>query len=420
MPEWLTDIPASFWLVLGEMAPYLLFGFLVAGVLSVFISPEFVERHLGGRGIWPVVKASAFGVPLPLCSCGVIPVAASIRRHGAGRGATTAFLISTPQTGVDSILATLSLLGPVFAVYRPVAALLSGILGGAIVSATDNNGASTGPKEKCTEACCSAEPGRGRIGRAIAYGFVTLPRDIGRTLLVGLAIAALISAVVPEGYFSSLVPRGPLQILVLMMVGVPVYICATASIPVAANLIVAGVSPGAAFALLMTGPATNAATVATVWKVLGKRTCLIYLATMAVAAFAGGMLLDGIVSARDVQEGMRHGWMPEWVKVVSAVALLGVLAAGALHRHRHTETAGHSHGPQSLALAVKGMTCSHCVAAVRRALSQCAGVETVEIDLASGRAEISGRDLDAALLCRAVGELGYGAEVRSDSHSSER
>ena len=130
MIELLLNIARDFWGVLGSMAPYLLFGFLVAGVLSVWISPRLIERHLGGGGILSVLKASAFGVPLPLCSCGVIPVSASLRRHGASREATTAFLISTPQTGVDSIMVTLSLLGPVFAVFRPVATLISGILGG--------------------------------------------------------------------------------------------------------------------------------------------------------------------------------------------------------------------------------------------------------------------------------------------------
>ncbi len=145
MVEYVTNVVWGFWLVLGEMAPYLLFGFFVAGVLSVFISPELVERHLGGGGIWPVIKASAFGVPLPLCSCGVIPVATSIRRHGASRAATTAFLISTPQTGVDSILATFSLLGPVFAIYRPLAALVSGMLGGIVVAASEKPEPAAGP-----------------------------------------------------------------------------------------------------------------------------------------------------------------------------------------------------------------------------------------------------------------------------------
>lgn len=331
MSEQLTDIPIDFWMVLGEMAPYLLFGFFVAGLLSVLISPEFVERHLGGRGLWPVIKASVFGVPLPLCSCGVIPVATSIRKHGASKGATTAFLISTPQTGADSILATFSLLGPVFAIYRPIASLISGAMGGTIVSAVERNT----PSERvaqCDDACCSAGTRRSATARVLEYGFITLPRDIGRTLLVGLAVAAMISAIIPADYFSTIISPGPLQILVLMLVGIPVYICATASIPVAAGLILAGVSPGAAFALLMTGPATNAATVVTIWKIMGRQTCLIYLGTMMVAAFLGGLLLDQIVTSTEVQAAMHHGQMPAWIKSASAVVLLGVLAVGAFYR----------------------------------------------------------------------------------------
>lgn len=415
MPEWLSKIPLDFWKVLGQMAPYLLFGFLVAGVLSVLIRPEFVERHLGGRGIWPVLKAAAFGVPLPICSCGVIPVAASIRRHGASKGATTAFLISTPQTGVDSIMATFSLLGPIFAIYRPIAALVSGLLGGAVVSAAERSDQASGPTEKCQDSCCATGPKRSRALLAIAYGFVTLPRDIGRTLLVGLVLAALISAIVPEGYFSTVVPPGWRQILVLMLVGIPIYICATASIPIAARLIFAGVSPGAAFALLMTGPATNAATVATIWKIMGRRTCLIYLATMMIAAFAGGLLLDQIVSAEDVQAAMHHhDWMHPRVKDVFAIVLLGVLLIGAFYRPGREHEEKTADATPSLELTIKGMTCSHCVSSVKRALLECPGVEAVEVDLAGGRAEISGSELDPALLCKVVGEFGYSAEVRSD------
>jgi uncharacterized membrane protein YraQ (UPF0718 family) len=135
--DWLFKFMHEFWEVLGEMAPYLLFGFLVAGILSVYISQKFVERHLGGRGFWAVLKASLFGIPLPLCSCGVIPVAASLRKQGAGKGAVTSFLISTPQTGVDSILVTLSLLGPVYAIFRPVASFIKGVIGGMAVSIFD-------------------------------------------------------------------------------------------------------------------------------------------------------------------------------------------------------------------------------------------------------------------------------------------
>ncbi len=418
MPEWLNTILVELWAVSGEMAPYLLFGFLMAGVLSVFVSPEFVERHLGGRGFWPIVKASAFGVPLPLGSCGVIPVAASIRRHGASRGATTAFLISTPQTGVDSIMTTLSLLGPVFAIYRPIAALISGAIGGAIVSATEGDGVSASPPEKCEQSCCATGAKSNAIYRVFAHGFGTLPRDIARALFIGLIIAALISALVPKGYFSELVPPGPLQILVLMAVGVPIYICATASIPIAAGLILAGVSPGAAFALLMTGPATNAATVATIWKVMGRRTCLVYLATMMVAAFIGGLALDQIVTAQQVQAAMHHGWMPMWVKSASAVVLYSVLAIGAFYRPREHHDEDAVSDKETLKLTIKGMTCSHCVDTVRRSLLEHHGVESVEIDLAGGLALLTGDELDQAALCKVVEELGYSAAA-SDSETSK-
>ena len=415
MPERLTTIPLEFWGVLSEMAPYLLFGFLAAGVLSVWISAAWVERNLGGGRFSSVVKAAALGVPLPLCSCGVIPVAASLRRHGAGRGATTAFLISTPQTGVDSILATYGLLGWVFAVYRPIAALLSGVLGGAVVSAVEHDFGQPGgrPPEACTDECC-AGGGGGKVGKALRYGFVSLPRDIGRALLVGLAVAALISALVPKDYFSSAVPAGPLQILVLMLAGIPVYVCATASIPIAAALIVAGVSPGAAFAFLMTGPATNAATIATIWKVMGKRTAAIYLATMAVGAFAGGWLLDQFLTVAQVQEAMQHGWIPAAVKHVSAVALLGVLAAGVFVRPGHEAHGGEEKAVkdgEAVELRITGMTCSHCTASIRRALAECSGVASAEVDLDRGVASVRGGGVDPAALVRAVESLGYGCSV---------
>lgn len=127
----------EFWQVLGEMSPYLLFGFLVAGILSAWVPADLIERHLGGRGLWPTLKASLLGIPLPICSCGVIPVAVGLRRHGASRGATTSFLLSTPQTGVDSILVTLGMLGPLYAIYRPIAALVTGVVGGMIVDQVD-------------------------------------------------------------------------------------------------------------------------------------------------------------------------------------------------------------------------------------------------------------------------------------------
>ena len=348
MADWLLKIPGNFWEVLAEMAPYLLLGFLAAGFLSVLLSPAVVERHLGGRGFLSILKASAFGVPLPLCSCSVIPVAASLRAHGAGRGAVTAFLVSTPQTGVDSILATYGLLGPVFTVFRAGAALVSGLIGGAAVSLLEGrDGEGAVPPQGAEKAdhgeCCGKEGRRNLILSALRYGFVTLPKEIGGPLLIGLLAAALITALLPGDFFSGLVPPGPLQVLLLMAAGVPVYICATGSIPVAAGLILAGVSPGAAFALLMTGPATNAATLGTVWKVLGKRTCMVYLGSMLVCAFFGGILLDELVPPGEIRAVVAGVGGPGLWAQVSAGALLALLAWGYVDSRR-AERSGRGRG----------------------------------------------------------------------------
>jgi len=330
MPEWLTKIPAGFWDVLSEMSPYLLFGFLVAGMLSVLISPRLIKRHLGGRGVWPVLKAAAFGVPLPLCSCGVIPVSASLRRHGASKGATTAFLISTPQTGVDSIFVTFSLLGPVYAIFRPLVALVGGVIGGGAVDIIDHDKPGEGPDAGEYQHECRTGIGTNWFVRTLRYGFVVLPRDIGKMLLVGLVIAALISAAIPDDFFreqlGGVMSGHIVGMLVMMALGIPVYVCATASVPVAAMLIKAGVSPGTALVFLMTGPATNAAALAMIWQIMGKRTALCYLATVALMALASGLLLDYIFQVGHIEAAPPSMTMlPAWLGGAAAVVLLGVI-----------------------------------------------------------------------------------------------
>jgi len=425
----------EFWLLLAAMSPYLLLGLFVTGLLSVLIPPETVERQLGGRGMWSSVKASLFGVPLPLCSCGVIPVAASLRKHGASRGATAAFLLSTPQTGADSILVTLSLLGPVFAIFRPVAAFVTGVVGGVLVESFGSGSeADSGTVEKCTDLCCTGGEGHSKLSRALLYAFVTLPRDIGKPLIIGLLIAAVISVVVPQDYFAGVLGHGIVGMIVMMLVGIPVYVCATASVPVAAALIATGVSPGAALVFLMTGPATNAATISVIWKTVGRRTAFIYLAVVGVGALLCGLGLDYIIKTYTPSAVAPLPWMlPGFVKAGSAVALLVILAAALLHGghayHEHDEVASHEAGSHEAAsdgaasrhdktlLSIKGMTCSHCAESVRRALTECQGVESAEVDLGSGLATVSGHDCDPRALTRAVEALGYNVEIhREEQH----
>lgn len=328
------QILINFWHTSMEMAPYLLFGFFVAGLLSVLVTRRFVETHLGGKGPWPLIKASAFGVPLPLCSCGVIPVSMSLHKHGASKGATISFLLSTPQTGIDSIFVTLSLLGPLFAIYRPLAALLTGLFGGTLVN-IGTEPVKPEPEEKHDP----TEPQKNlfqRINAGFKYGFVTLPRDIGKALIVGILIAALISAFVPENFFSEYIGTGISAMLLMMLLGIPVYVCATASVPIAAAMIMKGLSPGAALVFLMTGPATNAASLVTIWNILGHRTAIIYLLTVIVASLAFGLVINYLAYEYQLPVAVAaHEMIPVLIKYVSAVTLFILLAFAIFTKKKH-------------------------------------------------------------------------------------
>ena len=302
-----------------------MFGFAVAGLLRVLISTAFIQKHLGGKGIWPIIKSSLFGVPLPLCSCGVIPVAMSLRNRGASKGATIAFLLSTPQTGIDSIFVTYSLLGLVFTIFRPIVALITGVIGGVAIDFMDKK------VPKITEYQDDENPAeqKSKFLTAVRHGFIVLPKDIGLAMLIGLLAAALISIIVPDDFFADKIGTGLGAMILMMFMGIPVYVCATASVPIAAAMIAKGLTPGAAFVFLMTGPATNAATFITIWKTLGSRTAIIYILSVAVCALTAGVLLDSMFTGlgRDIQ-GHYHNMAATPIEHISAVILLAVLALG--------------------------------------------------------------------------------------------
>lgn len=449
--NFLFELLVASWWMLAEMAPYLLLGFVIAGLLSAFISPQWIERHLGGSRFGQIFKASIFGVPLPLCSCGVIPVAASLRRHGAGKGATTAFLLSTPQTGVDSIAVTYALLGPFLAVFRPLAALLTGFFGGGLVHALDRDdvpaAAAAAAPEKAGSACsdgCSPDsgsgppssccddaecagdraPGESRLAAALRYGLVTLPRDIGRALLVGILLSGLISVLVEPAALEGVLGHGMLPILIAMAVGVPLYVCATASVPIAVAMIHAGLSPGAALAFLISGPATNAATLTTLWRVLGWRSMVIFLVTVGIGAIGSGLFVDGavasglvpssaIVTTADAASAHAHheagATFGGLLQQGSAVALLLVLANAVRPRRRTAglEEAIMVEDEEITELQVVGMHCNGCVQSVERALGECDGVTDVEVRLEGSLAKVRGREVSRAELDAAVRSLGF-------------
>ncbi len=308
-------IATAAWVVWNQMAPYLLFGFLVAGMLSVWLSPDWVRRHLGG-GWGSSLRAALFGVPLPLCSCSIIPVAVSLREQGAGKGATAAFLMSTPQVGVNSLVVTYGLLGPFLAIVRAVVAFASGLLSGILVDATEKHGDETprtAPSRTGEAGCAGNQPPASAVPvwrRILRHGFVTLPRAIMAPLLVGVTIAALLGALLPPEFLAGRLAPGLPTMLLMLAVGIPLYVCSTSSVPVAVMLIQSGVPAGAVLVFLITGPATNAATLTTLFRLLGAKATMIYLGVLAATSLSAGWLLDSWILVRQPDLVAGHS-MPE-------------------------------------------------------------------------------------------------------------
>jgi uncharacterized membrane protein YraQ (UPF0718 family) len=375
MIEFLKAFALNTWDMVAEMAPYLIFGFAVAGVLHILIRPEAVQRLLGKPGLGAVLKACAIGVPMPLCSCSVIPVAASLRKSGASRGATAAFLSSTPQTGVDSILATYALMGGLFTAVRVAVAFVSGIVTGFLIELFCNDkedkqappspehveGAkpaeatfsplksppsalspqvSTLTPEPLTECEMASTPQKRGLGEALRYGFVNLPADLAVALLVGLTLAGLITTLLPPDLISGSFSTGPLAFLLATAISLPLYICATASIPMAYALMAAGLSPGAALIFLITGPATNTATLVTIWKMLGRRATLIYLSSLVIVAWLAGWFFNTILSTETIDHSAhQHGTMqPALWQHASGIALILILLISLYAKRKPKQT----------------------------------------------------------------------------------
>ena len=338
--------------LLYQMSPYLLFGFLFAGVLHAIISIDWIARHLGASSFGSVVKAVILGIPLPLCSCGVIPAAMMLTRKGASRGAVTRFLIATPITGVDSILATYSLLGLLFTIFRVIAAsvtaVIAGVLGNLLLTSrheplemTDVSALQSGHEDHChacgdeghatdeRDRCEKPEWWRsGRIYELFRYAFGELLGDIWKWLVIGLLIAGVISYFVPEAFVERYMGSHFLSMVLMLVIGIPMYVCSTGSLPIAAALMLKGMSPGAAMVFLLAGPATNAITITVVAKELGKGATAIYVLTIAVMSVLFGMLLNWVwYDLGQSFQLMRHAseMLPRWVEVTSAIVLVALI-----------------------------------------------------------------------------------------------
>jgi uncharacterized membrane protein YraQ (UPF0718 family) len=338
----------------NAMAPYILFGLIFAGFLHELVPDSIVKNHLGKDSIVSVIKSTVFGIPLPVCSCGVIPLAAGIKKSGASNGSTLSFLISTPITGVDSILATYGMFGWAFTIYRVVTSMIISIIAGILTNfygaekeeeakpkpafsmASPQNATNSAmgfsavatPKkaeeESCSDgSCCSGGSCESEktcmIQSVFSYAFSTLLKDIASPLLVGLLVGALITVAVPENLSEILVEYNWLSYIIVIAIAVPMYVCATASLPIAAGLMLAGVSPGAAFVFLSAGPATNTVTIGVVKKMLGSRTLYIYLGSIIVGSIVFGLGLDYLfrdVNVKELVHMDEHASLIAWASTI--------------------------------------------------------------------------------------------------------
>ena len=422
------------WYLLLEMAPWLLFGLVFAGLLKVYFPQKHIDKYLGKSDFKSSLNASLLGVPMPLCSCGVIPTGISFYKNGASKGATNSFLISTPQTGVDSIFATYSMLGWPFALLRPFVAFFTGVVGGVLTnifikeksvkkaSPFANFKIDTATLGKtdatCNDDSCGChepkiEDKRHALVKAADYAFVELLQDISKWLILGFLIAALISVALPNDFFSSFKGLGFIEILVVLAASVPIYICATGSIPIAAVLLMKGVSPGAALVFLMAGPATNVATIAVLGKTMGRKSLIIYLSTIIGGAIIFGLLTNWLIPADFILSkmvhihgnGEEHEMLPKWLQLGSALFLIFSIAGG--YFYSIISKKNKMGKVEGVTVKVTGMTCSHCEATVKRNLEALKGVTSVIADNKSNTVKITGSGINLEKVKTTVNGLGY-------------
>lgn len=341
---------AAAWQVLLDASIFIIFGFVIAALIRAFLSSEQIVKYMGGNNFRSVFLAAVFGVPLPLCSCGVVPTAMALRKQGASKAATVSFLISTPESSIDSIAITYALIDPLMTVFRPIAAFLTGFVAGLaeifLGKKEIEKVEADIPCPHCIEGRETRDEGRKdesslvhhpsslvdhrhslyeRLGSGMRFAFVELFTDISRWFILGMLIAGVITYAVPTSFIENYMSGGLTSMLIMLAIGLPLYVCATASTPIAAALLLKGMSPGAALVFLLTGPATNAASFTVLIKMLGLRTAIIYLVSIAICAILLGLCLNEIYTLLNidikVSLGHAHEMIPLWLKWATAVPL---------------------------------------------------------------------------------------------------
>ena len=391
---------SAVWNIWLELAPWLLLGAAASGVLHAILPEGWLQRHLSGR--FGVLKAVLLGIPLPLCSCGVIPVGLGLRKDGASNGAAVGFLISTPQTGVDSILVSGSMLGWPFAILKVGVALVTGLVGGSLADLSSDSA------DRQNESVNQEQASTGnRIRLAWAHS-VELIRSVWKWLIAGVLVSAAITWLVPERSFQDIaLLSGVSALLLTLVLSVPLYVCATASVPIAAALVASGLPPGAALVFLMAGPATNVATIGAVHRTLGLKSLAIYLSTIVVGSVVAGLVFNEVIDP-SVAAIHHHHHDATWWRIASAVALLVFIVSFVVEDIRNVlrRHAADDDSRPSTTVSVKGMTCNGCAGKLRRTLEAHSRIAHADVSFEDGKAVVTG-DAEAETIRSLVLAAGF-------------
>lgn len=406
----------SFWQLTVEMAPWLLLGFFIAGLLKVFYPQRLIIKHMGDNSLKSIVNASLIGVPMPLCSCGVIPTGISFYKSGASKSATNSFLISTPQTGVDSIMATYSMLGLPLAIIKPLSAFLIGVFGGKVTALFDKktHDESCPIASKYTEKLQNKKQFLSSVLEVFNYGFIELMGSIAKWLFIGLAVAALISVLVPMNFFQDYVSNFWIQLIIVLAISIPLYVCATGSIPIAKMLILKGMSPAIALLFLIAGPATNIVTITVLGKTLGKKSLFAYLFSIIFGSLFFTVLIHYFVPINFLLKDITGSsccsttFQQNYIGVVFGIVLLAFMLYAIINNFYKNKFTKNMNA-DNIQIKVGGMSCNHCVNNIEKEISQLNGVVSVKADLKEGVVRVEG-NIDRSLIIQKIESLGYNVE----------
>jgi uncharacterized membrane protein YraQ (UPF0718 family)/copper chaperone CopZ len=395
---------AAAWHILLQLAPWLLLGTLIAGLMHVLLPAGFIHRRL--RGSAGVFQAVGIGVPLPLCSCGVIPAGIGLKEDGASDGACVGFLISTPQTGIDSMLVSASFLGWPFALFKVAAAAVTGIVGGLVVNRLD---ADSGTDDADSQPAERASESTSAVVRVVHHG-LDIIRSIWLWLVFGILASAAIEVYVPESFLTGIAAWGILpSVIAALVISLPLYVCATASVPIAAALVAGGLPPGAALVFLMAGPATNVATMGAIYRRFSVRVLVTYLVVIILGSGLAAVAFDWLLADVTVAESSGHEMHDAWWAQACAALLLALFAWFAVQRLTRWLNRLRRPAPaaaRAVTVAVDGMKCGSCVARLEKTLQNTQGVQSVQVDLDPGRARVWG-SLDEHDVRAVIAEAGF-------------